>query len=147
MAGLKPCLAVLAGLAVGAAIADASAGAANWELKPKFSDVYVDMSSVRKDKFQDPTCRIVACVSATVTYTVAWIWCNDPTGGKLEVIFDCDGKMGVMQQIIPNETKDSPYHTVDNTQAYKKSRVYLKGIAPDTFYDGAEKMVCKPAAH
>jgi hypothetical protein len=134
----------LTGLAASAVMVGAPAWAANWKVIPGFETSYVDMASVRKDEFQDPNCRFVGCLGTKVTYTVAWLRTTQgATIIGLEVAFDCHGKMGAIQQKVSNETKESQYHSFDNTQAFKQRGVFLRGIPPDTLYDAAQKLVCK----
>ena len=121
--------------------------ASDWKLIPGFSSAYVDMASVRKDGFDTFNCppRII-CAPDKVIYTVAWLRMHDSDGkimGNAEVVFDCHGKAADLQQVVVNETKDSPYHTFDNTQAFKQSGIFLRGIPPDSMYDAVQKLVCK----
>ena len=112
------------------------ARASEWVQLPDPS-AYVDMASVRRDKYPKWT-------EKAQDYIVAWIY-----GGEngetftLEAAFDCKGRFGIVQQIIANETKDSRLHSYDSTDFFEKSYPQTKTIPPDLIYDVAASMVCK----
>ena len=125
--------------------------ASNWVAIPNQEGAaYVDMASVRRDAFP----KIVRDGSAPMdgqpsmaVYTVAWIATGaDPKAftAKIEVAFDCHGKVGTLQKIILNETKDSVLHSFDQTQIFLRAGGNFRSIAPDSPYEGAEALVCAP---
>jgi len=105
-------------------VASQGAHASNWVPIPNQNDTaYVDMSSVRHDAFPKMNAggvtNLVDGHFPMATYTVAWLATTDSSKtftAKIEVVFDCNGKMGAMQQIILNETKDSLLHSFDETR-------------------------------
>lgn len=119
----------------------ATALASNWTPIPDQPSAFVDTNSVRLDSY--PTG--VYAANGKKIYTVAWLAIVDEKGAfqtKVEVAFDCRGKAGVIQQIVTNDSKDAPFHTFDKTPAFDVTGVMSSSIAPDSFYEGAEKMVC-----
>ncbi len=129
----------------------ATPSASNWAPIPEHPEAYIDMSSVRLDTFPKVTLggvtNLVNGHFPTATYRVAWLATVDGDKNftaKVEVVFDCNGKMGMLQQIIMNETKDSVWHSFDNTQSFLAAGVALRSIAPDSFYDSAQGLVCAP---
>lgn len=51
--------------------------------------------------------------------TLAWVVLTGEKSNmyaQIEVAYDCHGKMLAIQQIIYGETKDSAFHSFDNTQ-------------------------------
>ena len=124
--------------------------ASNWMAIPNQNGTaYVDMASVRRDSY--PKNNVggapdqIGDQRPMATYTVAWVATgNDPKTftAKIEVAFDCHGKIGTLQQIILNETKDSLLHSFDQTQLFLQAGGNFRSIAPDSPYEGAEAMVC-----
>ena len=74
---------------------------------------YVDMESVHKENFH-------ASGGGPGKYlTLAWVVLTGEKSNmyaQIEVAYDCHGKMLAIQQIIYGETKDSAFHSFDNTQ-------------------------------
>ena len=132
--------------------ASASASASNWVVIPDQNGAaYVDMASVRRDSF--PKANAGGAANPTdgqrpmATYSVAWVATgSDPKAftAKIEVAFDCHGKIGTLQQIVTNETKDSVQHSFDQTQLFLQAGGNFRSIAPDSLYEGAEALVCAP---
>jgi hypothetical protein len=117
--------------------------AADWKyLGPT---VWVDASSIRQDTFPKRTPGVLIIPApASETYRVAWMRFEEkPTVVMLEVIFDCHGRMEVMQQLVTPPTDSGPYKTYDLTQNLRASGVPFKSIAPDSPYDVAQGIVCK----
>lgn len=131
-------------------VASNSADAANWVAIPNQNGTaYVDMAGVRRATFPKMNIggvtNLIGGHLPTATYTVAWLATADDAktfSVKIEVVFDCRGKMGALQQIVLNETKDSLLHSFDQTQVFLEAGVSFRSIAPDSLYDGAEAMVC-----
>jgi hypothetical protein len=97
---------------------------------------HVDMASVRRDKYPKN--------EKAPEYTVAWIRTDEAdTTVFLEVVFDCAGRFGVVQQIVNNETKDSRFHSYNNTRHFESRRAEISTIMPHSIYDGAASLVCK----
>ena len=129
-----------------------AANASNWVAIPnQDGTAYLDMASVRRDSF--PKLNLGAVANSIdgqpsmATYTVAWVATGaDPKTftAKIEVVFDCHGKMGTMQQIILNEQRDSVLHSFDQTQLFLRAGGNFRSIAPDSLYEGAEALVCAP---
>ena len=131
-------------------VVSTAAYASNWvEIPNQNGTAYVDMASVRRDSY--PKFNGAAATNngqpSMASYTVAWVATSDGTKtytAKIEVAFDCHGKIGTLQQIILNETKDSLLHSYDQTQVFLQTGGNFKSIAPDSLYEGAEAMVCPP---
>jgi hypothetical protein len=129
-----------------------AAHASNWvAISGQNGAAYVDMASVRRDSF--PKLNVGGATNSVdgqppmATYTVAWVATGDDPKtftSKIEVAFDCHGKIGTLQQIILNETKDSLLHSFDQTQLFIRAGGNFRSIAPDSLYEGAEAMVCAP---
>jgi hypothetical protein len=92
-------------------VAATAAFAANWTQIPGFDgSAYVDMASVRQDTY--PKSQFLTPKS----YLVAWLATSGQDGkflARLEVVFDCKGRFGIVQQLIENESKDSEFHSFD----------------------------------
>ena len=100
-------------LAVALAACPVAASAAKWTQTPGEPATYIDMESVHKENFH------ASGGGPPKSLTLAWVVL---TGEKrnmyaqIEVAYDCHGKMLAIQQIIYGETKDSAFHSFDNTQ-------------------------------
>lgn len=124
--------------------------AANWVQIGTYN-AFVDLSGVRQDvfAFRNATGMTYADPSGnmpTATYTVAWILFKTTDGSnmlKVETIFDCNGHVSPLQQIVENETKDSQYHSFDNTQQFRINGPRFSSIPPDSVSEDAAKMICK----
>jgi hypothetical protein len=115
------------------------ARAADWVQIYSGYAAHVDMASVRRDKYPK--------YEKAPEYTVAWMRTDEAdTTVFLEVVFDCEGRFGVVQQIVNNETKDSRFHSYNNTQYFESRRAETSTIMPHAIYDGAASMVCKGKA-
>jgi hypothetical protein len=117
--------------------------AANWTQIPgsytSGDFAYVDMASVRQDTY--PKGR-----NPPKNYLVAWLATTDQNGhftSHLEVAFDCKGRFGLVQQMIANDSKDSKYHSFDATAYFESVGAQTRTMAPDSFYEAAESMICK----
>ena len=124
-----------------------AAFAANWTQIPGLyngSDLaYVDLTSVRADAYpKDPY-----AVDSPKNYLVAWIVTKDQNGHitqELETVFDCKGRVGVVQQVIANDSPNSPYHSFDNTGLWRSGGAHTSTIVPDSLFEKAESIICKP---
>ena len=77
---------------------------------------------------------------------VAWLATKDQDGNftaHLEVVFDCKGRFGLVQQLITNDSKDSKYHSYDATARFESIGAQTRTIVPDSFYGAAESLICK----
>jgi hypothetical protein len=123
-----------------------AAFASNWTQIPGMyanETAYVDMASVRQDTYPKKVTMVRGPIK---NYLVAWISTRDQNGAStatLEVVFDCKGRYGLLQQLIANETKESRYHTFDSTAFFEAMGARTSSIMPDSFYDKAALMVCK----
>src|SRR5689334_7698405 len=109
-------LTILLGTSLIALPSDAS----SWQQIPGYKTSYIDLASIRRDTF--PRQYTTGITNGWVdghrdmlTFTVTWLSLGSE-GAKSEVVYDCSCQMAVMQQVIPNETSASQYHSFDNTQ-------------------------------
>ena len=126
-----------------------AAMAASWTQVPQYGQIYVDTAGVHRESFPRPLAPgwnpYTNGKPPMESYFIAWLARKDADGVfdvMLEVAFDCHGKMAVIQQIIQNDSATSQYHSFDNTQIFKSTGVQAKDVAPDSFYDWAQKIVC-----
>ena len=103
---------------------------------------FVDLGSVRVDAYP----KGPYAVYSQKNYLVAWIATKDQNGNltqELETVFDCKGRVGVVQQVIANDSPNSPYHSFDNTGLWKSAGAHTSTIVPDSLFDNAQTIVCK----
>ena len=80
------------------------------------------------------------------TYVVAWVATKNQNGAftaHLKVAFDCKGRFGIVQQLVPNDSKDSQYHSYDATPQFESIGAQTRTIMPESLYEGAAAIVCK----
>jgi hypothetical protein len=83
---------------------------------------------------------LAKAVYAPKSYLIAWVALKDQNGNfttKIETVFDCKGRSGVVQQLITNDSKESRYHSYDATASFESYG------ARTSFYEKAESLVCK----
>ena len=125
-----------------------SAQAAKWQQLAGYGSSYIDVESVRGDEFpkMSPT-GITQFVNGQLPIervTVAWLWLIDEgVSSRIEVAFDCQGSMAVIQQLIIHQTPKSPYQSFDNTASFRQGGLQKRSVPPDTTYEAAEKIACK----
>jgi hypothetical protein len=106
------------------------------------SSAFIDMASIRKDYF--PTERTGSFTMQP--YIVVWLKFVTNDGDVLgETLFDCQGGVEVIQQIVVNDTPNSKHHSFDNTQAIRRlgRGARVRSIPPDTYYDAVQRIICK----
>jgi hypothetical protein len=123
-----------------------SALAANWTQLPGTygadNDLaYVDIASVRQDTYPKSS-----YAASNKSYVVAWLATADQNGrwtSHLEVVFDCKGRSGIVQQVIDNDSPDSKYYSFNLTPYFESVGARTSSIIPESFYERAESMICK----
>jgi hypothetical protein len=103
---------------------------------------FVDLDSVRVDTYP----KGPYAVDPPKNYLVAWIATKDQTANltqELETVFDCKGRVGVVQQVIANDSPNSPYHSFDNDGLWVSTGAHTSTIVPDSLFDKAQSIVCK----
>jgi hypothetical protein len=120
--------------------------AASWTEIPGYPGAYVDVASVRQDAFPRNENGVINYDNGkmrTDNFTVAWIHIlQAQLDATMETIFDCRGKISIMQQVIANDNKDSTYHSFDYTQRIRSAGPNFKSILPGSAYDNAQAVVC-----
>lgn len=132
----------LISMAAAIALTGLPASASSWKELPSLKGAYLDVSSIRSDTFPKLTGGSIHYsngIPETVTYRVAWLMTD---GIRDEVVFDCHGRMAVLQQAVP-EKPVSKFQSFDNTESFRLAGVSLSSVVPDSMYDAAEPFVCK----
>jgi len=117
--------------------------AADWKRVSSNHSALIDASSIRRDTFPKPVGGIIY-PGQTETYKIGWMRFEEGQEVVLlEVVFDCRGSFGVMQQVVNGENAQSRYKSYDNTQNFRRVGPALRSFAPDSAYEAAQKLVCK----
>ena len=120
------------------------AKAATWTQLSNYAGAYI--ADIQNETFPKWGHDIVVGQPVeTVSLTVAWIGTADAHGNlaaQVEVAFDCEGKMGALQQVVSNDSSQSEVHSFDNTQNFEASGVPMTDIPPTSMYRDASDIAC-----